>query len=102
MMRMKKGYFQQTVLRYLLRHQLTVILTISFSVSHGQDFVYPEIKSTGQNIADFIPTNWTVLDSVSGDLNKDELVDVAIILQRKDSILLINDLEDTALTKPRI
>lgn len=85
-----------------MRHFLTFILTICFGVSYGQDFAYPSIKSTGQNITDFVPTGWTILDSAYGDLNKDGTKDAAIIIQHIDSISLINSLEDTVLTQPRI
>src|SRR5690606_96421 len=85
-----------------MRHLLTFILTICFGVAFGQDFAYPSIKSTGQNISDFVPTGWTILDSAYGDLNKDGTKDVAIIIQHIDSILLVNSLEDTVLTQPRI
>ena len=45
---------------------------------------------------------WTILDSAYGDLNKDGLNDAAIILQHIDSVLLVNNSEDTVLTQPRI
>jgi len=85
-----------------MQHLLTFILTIYFSVSYGQDFAYPSIKSTGLSISDFIPTGWTILDSTYGDLNKDGAKDAVIIAQHKDSISLINSLEDSILTQPRM
>lgn len=85
-----------------MRHFLTFILTICFGVSLGQDIAYPSIKSTGQNITDFVPTGWTILDSAYGDLNKDGTKDAVIIIQHKDSISMINSLEDTILTQPRM
>ena len=85
-----------------MRHTLIFILTILFNISYGQTFLYPVIKSNGQSIVEFIPVGWTVLDSAYGDLNKDGLNDAAIILQLNDSILLVNNTEDTVLTQPRI
>ncbi len=85
-----------------MRQLLIFILTIFFCVSYAQDFVYPSIKTTGQNIHDFIPAGWAILDSACGDLNKDGIKDAAIILQLKDSISLVNSTEDTVVTKPRI
>lgn len=87
---------------HLMRHFLTFILTIFFSVSYGQGFSYPSIKSTGQNITEFVPTGWTIFDSAYGDLNKDGMKDAGIVIQHKDSILLVNSLQDTVLTQPRI
>jgi hypothetical protein len=85
-----------------MRHFLTFILTIYFSASYGQNFSYPSIKSTGQIIIDFVPAGWTILDSAYGDLNKDGIKDAAIVIQHKDSVSLVNSLEDTVLTQPRI
>lgn len=85
-----------------MRHILTFILTFYFGVSHGQDFSYPSIKSTGQSVTDFVPAGWTILDSAYGDLNKDGSKDAAIVIQHRDSVSLVNSLEDTVLTQPRI
>lgn len=84
-----------------MRHVLTFILTFAIGLSYGQEFSYPSIKSNGKTIADFIPKSWAVLDSTYGDLNKDGLEDAAIVLQHKDSITLVNNI-DTVLTQPRI
>lgn len=85
-----------------MRQLLTIILAIYFGVSYGQDFAYPSIKPTGQSIADFVPTGWKILDSAYGDLNKDGAKDAAIIIQHNDSILLLNNLDDTVLAPPRM
>ena len=85
-----------------MRHILTFILTIYFSVAYGQDFSYPSIKATGRSIVEFVPTGWTILDSAYGDLNKDGSKDAVIVIQHNDSISLVNSLEHTVLTQPRI
>ena len=85
-----------------MRHFLTLILTVFFGVSYGQNFSYPFIKATGKSILDFVPTGWTVLDSAYGDLNKDSIKDAAIVIQYRDSISLVNGFEDTVLTQPRM
>lgn len=85
-----------------MRHILTFILTFYFGVSYGQNFSYPSIKSTGQSITDFVPAGWTILDSAFGDLNKDGIKDAAIVIQHRDSISMVNSLDDTVLTQPRI
>ena len=43
-----------------------------------------------------------MLDSAGGDLNKDNLEDVAIILQYSDSVHILKAEEDTVLTQPRV
>ena len=85
-----------------MRQFLIFILTICFGVSHGQNFSYPSIKTTGQSIIDFVPTGWTILDSAYGDLNYDGVKDAAIVIQHRDSVLLLNSLGDTVFTKPRV
>ncbi|MBS1670034.1 MAG: hypothetical protein JST94_01015 [Bacteroidetes bacterium] len=77
-------------------------MTFYFGVSYGQNFSYPSIKSTGQSITDFVPAGWTILDSAFGDLNKDGIKDAAIVIQHRDSISMVNSLDDTVLTQPRI
>jgi len=49
-----------------------------------------------------VPISWTILDSAYGDLNKDGIKDAAIILQHKASVSVINGLQDTVLTQPKI
>ncbi len=44
-------------------------------------------KVNAQSVMSFVPKGYTLLDSTSGDLNKDEIRDVILILK--------NDLEDT-------
>lgn len=85
-----------------MRYFLTFILAIIFEVSFAQNFSYPSLKSKGQSLIDFVPGDWTILDSAYGDLNNDRVKDAAIILQYKDSITLVSNEEDTVLTQPRI
>lgn len=79
-----------------------ITLGISVEYSFGQSFSYPAIKKSAQAVNDFVPTGWTILDSACGDLNSDRLQDAAIILQYKDSVLIVKAPEDTVLTQPRI
>ncbi|WP_018341814.1 hypothetical protein [Cytophaga aurantiaca] len=51
----------------------------------GQDFIYPAIKPKAKNIKDFIPTDWNVVDTVSGDLNKDTFKDVAFVIENRNN-----------------
>jgi hypothetical protein len=85
-----------------MRPSLLLILTLSFGLSYGQGFSYPSINKGGQTISDFVPTGWTILDSIKGDLNKDYIDDAVIILQHKDSVMLANAEGDTTQTQPRV
>jgi hypothetical protein len=78
------------------------MLVFLFGSSYGQGFAYPSIKSKGPNLAHFVPPHWTMLDSVTGDLNRDGAKDAVIILEYKDSVMLLNNDDDTVLTQPRI
>ena len=60
-----------------------VILTIS-TIIYGQSTEVPIIKNSAISIEEFIPRNWRILQKVTGDLNKDNLDDIAIVLQEKD------------------
>lgn len=89
-------------MRHLMRLFLTFISTFLFVFSYGQHFSYPTIKMGGERISDFVPTDWIILDSIKGDLNKDYIDDVVIILQYRDSVTLVNTEGDTTQTQPRI
>ncbi|MEO6252390.1 MAG: PASTA domain-containing protein [Ferruginibacter sp.] len=86
---------------YIEKKQVVDLWLVS-SGSYRLNFLYPSIKSNGQSILAFVPAGWKILDSAYGDMNKDGLQDAAIILQHKDSVSLVNSLEDTVLTQPRI
>lgn len=46
----------------------------------GQNTNYPIINAKGKKVQDFIPKGWVLIDSVSGDLNKDGFADKAFII----------------------
>ena len=81
---------------------LVLILVIFANVGHAQQFSYPSIKASANTIDEFIPKGWTILDSATGDLNKDNLDDAAIVLLHKDSVSWVSSENDTTITQPRI
>jgi hypothetical protein len=88
-----------------MRPILIILLLLKLGLISGQSFSYPIIKNEGQTISNFIPIGWTILDSVSGDLNNNKTLDFAIILQHKDSVTLEKKgagYIDTVTTQPRI
>lgn len=70
------------------------------------DFSFPEIITKSNLAADFIPEGWKILDSVTGDLNKDLIPDHAFIFEKKDSVWFVREdrmsYNDTLFTKPRM
>jgi hypothetical protein len=85
-----------------MRRLLTIIFLLKFGLTFGQDFSYPSINKQDKDINSFIPNDWTLLDSAQGDLNKDNHKDLAIIVQYKDSVTIVNNDNETVLTQPRI
>lgn len=64
----------------------TFLLSLFFRVLAAQEFALPVIDSVGSTIHNFIPKGWSVIDTVFGDLNKDKLEDVAMVIQSNDTI----------------
>lgn len=85
-----------------MRQLLTTIFLLTFGIAFGQEFSCPSINNQGKDINSFIPNGWTLLDSTQGDLNKDNHKDLALIVQYKDSVTILNIDNDTVLTQPRI
>lgn len=79
---------------------LLVASQFSFAQSHA-----PTIKKTVAKITDFVPAGWKILTEAKGDLNKDGLVDVALVIENKDPKNFIVDKErwggDTININPR-
>ncbi|NLG16290.1 MAG: hypothetical protein GX556_03035 [Fibrobacter sp.] len=62
-----------------------------------QTFSFPDLPVNGKSIDDFIPQGWDILDSVSGDLNKDNSADIAMVIQYRDSVHI-----DESFSQPRV
>jgi hypothetical protein len=65
----------------------------------------PTIKSEGKSIDDFVPNKWKIIKTATGDLNKDNVDDLALVIQETDfNKIVINDGMgiDTLDTNPRI
>ncbi len=76
---------------------LTLILSLYLGIAYGEQFDYPILKKESRNIMEFIPEGWSLLDSASGDLNKDTFKDYVLIFQYNDSV----SIEDVLITQPR-
>jgi hypothetical protein len=54
----------------------------------GQNYQFPNFINEGSSARQFAPKGWFVSDSVTGDLNKDSLLDIAFILKKKDKVVV--------------
>jgi len=64
---------------------LLIVFSISSFVSNGQKTTDSLIKSNCEKVEDFVPENWKILQQTTGDLNKDKINDVALIIQATDT-----------------
>jgi hypothetical protein len=80
-----------------------VCLFVLFA-SFGQALKYPALKPQIVSLREIVPRGWTMMDSVSGDLNRDGIKDFALVLQMEDEIPLASDRGETDTTRfrPRI
>lgn len=63
-----------------------------------------KLVNGGKQVKDFVPENWVIIEQVTGDLNKDKLDDIALVIQATDpKNILANDGlgADTIDTNPR-
>ena len=85
-----------------MRFLLLSIFLLAMHNSFCQAFSYPVIQQRAQDLNAVIPNGWALLDSATGDLNKDGLADAALVLQHRDSVLIVNEEKDTVTTQPRM
>ncbi len=63
-------------MRYLL-----ILFFIGIKVCSAQTFTYPKFAKQGNDISDFAPNGWKIIDTAYGDLNNDSLKDLAFIVE---------------------
>jgi len=61
-------------------------LTLFAPIAFGQTFQYPAFQKSSKAVDDFIPSNWFLKDSSTGDLNGDDIRDLALVIEYKDTI----------------
>lgn len=64
----------------------------------------PIIKKSATTIREFVPAQWKVIAEAKGDLNKDGLADVALVIENTNSknLIIREDQKDTLNTNPRM
>lgn len=64
-------------MKWLIFFMLILIANFSFA----QKFNFPKLIKQGENLIHLIPKNWKLIDSVQGDLNRDNHKDLVLILE---------------------
>jgi hypothetical protein len=64
-----------------MRYVLLMILLISTGIAFGQSSVLSKIPASGSTLQAFIPVGYDTIETVEGDLNKDNVNDYAIALK---------------------
>ena len=85
-----------------MRILFIIVLSINVCTVIGQPFSFPIVKQNGKTITDFIPSNWFLKDSCAGDLNNDNISDIAFVIEFKDTIEETRPDSSTNTGSPRI
>lgn len=64
-----------------MKLKLTFFFLICYTTIRAQPFVFPQLPDQGKSVATLVPKNWKVIDSISGDLNNDNIQDLALVLE---------------------
>lgn len=65
-------------MKFLLFLLLVLFSKISFA---QKSFIFPKVKPQGSSIEQLTPSNWTVIETANGDLNEDDIDDLAVIFE---------------------
>jgi len=79
---------------------VTILSLCACNPIFGQVFQYPILPSVAHSIDDFKPQKWTITDTTFGDLNKDGLKDVALVIEYQDTVLEV--LPPDSIAKPSV
>ncbi|MHA4894933.1 hypothetical protein ACXZ1K_09285 [Pedobacter sp. PWIIR3] len=58
-----------------------VLLGFFAKATFSQDFKYPQMTEQAKSVKSLPPSQWKIIDSVSGDLNGDKIADLAMVLE---------------------
>lgn len=84
-----------------MKERLTIILYLLTFVTYGQDYPLPKMKAESNAVKEFSPKGWFVSHSIHGDLNEVQREDVVFILQKKDSLGVVDKDGDNVKILPR-
>ncbi|WEK20801.1 MAG: hypothetical protein P0Y49_06590 [Candidatus Pedobacter colombiensis] len=64
-----------------MKTKLFLFFLLCHTAIYAQPFIFPALPTYGKSLESLIPSNWKVIDSVSGDLNNDNVKDIAFVLE---------------------
>ncbi|MEJ2882037.1 hypothetical protein [Pedobacter sp. GR22-6] len=65
----------------MMKIKMILLLLVAGATSQAQSFKYPTLIQQGKTIKSLAPTQWKAVDSVYGDLNNDQVEDLAVIFE---------------------
>lgn len=91
-----------------MKLKIILFFLVCQTAVYAQNFKFPTLPNQGKSLAEIIPAKWKILDSVAGDLNQDQVNDLAVILEYHQEIRESRAYGDnttdliTEIQKPRI
>ena len=79
-----------------------MVTLVSSHVLFAQAFAYPSFNKSIRSIDDLLPSNWFLKDSVTGDLNGDNIADLVAVAELKDTVEELRPDNTVNLGSPRI
>ena len=79
---------------------LLILLAVSVNMLGAQNYQYPVLKKNGARAESFLPEGWHVLTEASGDLNKDGLADLAVLIEADSMVKSLKEWDNQQ--QPRI
>lgn len=70
--------------------ETTTVLNVDTVTTAKKEILEPKNNNFASNISEFIPANYSVLDTTSGDLNLDEIKDYILVLKKNGEDTLSN------------
>lgn len=86
--------------RFVSNCFIFLFFATSGNAIQAQNYQYPVLKKTGANAEAFLPQGWHVRTKTTGDLNKDGLADLAVLIEADSLVKSLKEWENDQ--QPRI
>jgi hypothetical protein len=64
-----------------MKTKLILFFLLCHTAIYAQPFIFPVLPESGKSAESLIPSNWKIIDSISGDLNNDNIKDFAFVIE---------------------